>query len=86
MEKPICSDPASPGTGGGPAAGETATKEGNGDAGEGAASGSGGFGHACIGWLPEEYREELHKVLRLTGPLVSREKKRVMPEINCWEM
>lgn len=75
MEKPICSDPASPGIDAGPAAGETTAKEGNGDAGEGAASGSGGFGRACIGrLLTKEHREELRKVLCLTGPLVSREK------------
>lgn len=76
MEKPICPDPARSGMGAGPAAGETTAKEGDGDAGEGAGSGPGGFGHACIGrWLPVEHREELHKVLRLTGPLVSRGKR-----------
>lgn len=73
MEKSSCPDPARPGMGAGPAAGETAAKEGEGGTDEGAMAGSRGFGHACIGrWLPAEYRQELQRVMRLMGPLVSR--------------
>lgn len=73
MEKSSCPDPACPGMGAGPAAGEIAAKEGEGGTDEGAAAGSGGFGHACIGrWLTVEHRQELHRVVRLTAPLVSK--------------
>lgn len=70
MDKLSYPDPARPGTGPGPAAGEP-----SGDGGEeGAAASPGGFGRACIGrWLPAEYSDELYKVVRLSGPLVSRE-------------
>lgn len=78
MEKSSCPDPACPGMGAGPAAGEIAAKEiaakeGEGGTDVGAAAGSGGFGHACIGrWLTVEHRQELHRVVRLTCPLVSK--------------
>lgn len=73
MEKPTCPDPMGPGTGAWPAAGEPSAKKSNGGVDEGAAAGSGRFGPSCVGrWLPEEYREELCKVVRLTAPLVSR--------------
>lgn len=73
MEKPTCPDPVRPSLGAGPAAGEPAAKKSDGGADEGTARGCGWMGRTCIGrWLPKEYREELHKVLRLTGPLVSR--------------
>lgn len=72
MEKSSYPDPARPGMGAGPAAGDIAAKEGKGGTDEDAA-GSGGFGHACIGrWLTVEHRQELHRVVRLTGPLVSK--------------
>lgn len=73
MEKSSCPEPARPGMSTGPAAGKIAAKEGEGGTDEGAATGSRGFGHACIGrWLTVEHRQELHRVVRLTGPLVSK--------------
>lgn len=73
MEKPTCPDPVRPMVFAGPAAGEPAAKKSDGGVGEGTAPGCGWISRTCIGrWLPEEYVEELHKVLRLTGPLVSR--------------
>lgn len=73
MEKSSCHDPARPGMGTGPAARKITAKDGEGGTDEGEAAGSRGFGHACIGrWLSVEHRQELHRVVRLTGPLVSK--------------
>lgn len=82
MEKPTCPDPVRPGMGAGLAAGEPTAKKSDGGADEGAAAGSRGFGCMCVGrWLPKEHREELYKVVRLTGPLVSR--GRVTFDVTC---
>ncbi|XP_003971115.2 multidrug and toxin extrusion protein 1-like [Takifugu rubripes] len=71
MEKSSCHDPARPEMGTGPAARKITAKDGEGGPDEGEAAGSRGFGHACIGrWLTVEHRQELHRVVRLTGPLL----------------
>lgn len=80
MEKLGSQDPLPPSTGAGPVVGESCAKK-TGVEGDEVMAGVSSklFQCACVKhWLPPVYRDELYHVLRLTGPLVSREK------LKCW--
>lgn len=80
METLDSQDSLPPSTGAGPAVGESCAKKTGVEVDEAMAGVSSKlFRCACVKqWLPLIYRDELYHVLRLTGPLVSRE------ELKCW--